>query len=212
MSGKTFCRNTRYALLGRRRALQALAAGASALLVPTGLREAFAAVSPDVAIRLVAAPDRVSIWPGTATRVLRFKAEVLQGRPDALRPMTSYLGPTLELRRGERVRIQFINRMNEPSIERRLIPDDIGPFHGIRVATELLNGPRFLQPDLCEARPRHVVTCHDRMARRALLKHRRATCWIARGTRVLAKDGDADRERRHEQNGEGAIRSHLHLR
>ncbi len=116
MSGKTFCRNTRYALLGRRRALQALAAGASALLVPTGLREAFAAVSPDVAIRLVAAPDRVSIWPGTATRVLRFKAEVLQGRPDALRPMTSYLGPTLELRRGERVRIQFINRMNEPSI------------------------------------------------------------------------------------------------
>ncbi|HEX9274793.1 MAG TPA: multicopper oxidase domain-containing protein [Casimicrobiaceae bacterium] len=132
MTGKTLRRNRRCLLLGRRRVLQGLAAGASALVLPAGLREALAAVSPDIAIRLVTTPDRVSIWPGIATRVVRFKAEVLQGRPDALRPMTSYLGPTLELRRGERVRIQFINHTNEPSTVHwhgMIVPDGAADGH-----------------------------------------------------------------------------------
>lgn len=118
----------------RRQMLKALAAGAGAFALPAASRTAFGAAPPDVAISLVAAPDRVSIWPGSETRVLRFAAEVLKGRPDAVRPSPSYLGPTLELRRGERVRIEFINRTGEPSIVH---------WHGMIVPDKADGHPRF---------------------------------------------------------------------
>jgi FtsP/CotA-like multicopper oxidase with cupredoxin domain len=118
----------------RRKVLNAFAAGAGALALPTGSRTAFGAESPDVVIRLVAASDRVSIRPGTETRVLRFNAEVLEGRSDAVRPSISYLGPTLELRRGERVRIEFVNRIDESSIVH---------WHGMIVPANADGHPRF---------------------------------------------------------------------
>jgi len=97
----------------RRRFLHAgLAAGGSLAAGPGSL----AAAEPDLELRIVAAPDRVPIWQGEPTRVLRYAAEVVRGRPDAVRPGPGYLGPTLELRRGERVRIRFENRLAEPSI------------------------------------------------------------------------------------------------
>jgi FtsP/CotA-like multicopper oxidase with cupredoxin domain len=48
--------------------------------------------------------------------VLRYTGEVLRGRRDAIRASTGYLGPTLELRRGEHVRIQVVNRTDEPTV------------------------------------------------------------------------------------------------
>jgi bilirubin oxidase len=101
----------------RRRMLRALAGGSAVISLPFGANAATSAARPpDVAIRLVAARDRVSIWRGTETDVLRYSAEVTSGRADAVRSTSSYLGPTLELRRGERVRIEFVNRIDEPSI------------------------------------------------------------------------------------------------
>lgn len=98
----------------RRSVLQAL--GAGILATPLPLRRALAAGEPDLVLRLVAAPDSASIWPGPKTAVLRYAGQVLRGRADALKPSAGYLGPTLELRRGERVRIEFRNRTAEPSI------------------------------------------------------------------------------------------------
>lgn len=89
---------------------------------------------PDLELRLTAAHDRVPIWSGPATDVLRFSAEVLRGQRDAVRPSGGYLGPVLDLRRGERVRIVFVNRTGEPSIVH---------WHGM-IVPELADGhPRF---------------------------------------------------------------------
>ncbi|MEO5765794.1 MAG: multicopper oxidase domain-containing protein, partial [Casimicrobiaceae bacterium] len=118
----------------RRLTLKGLATGGCALALPAGSRTAFGAESADVVIRLVAAPDRASIRPGAGTQVLRFRAEVLRGRRDAVHPSTSYLGPTLELRRGERVRIEFVNRTSEPSIVH---------WHGMIVPDRADGHPRF---------------------------------------------------------------------
>jgi FtsP/CotA-like multicopper oxidase with cupredoxin domain len=116
----------------RRKVLKAL--GAVAAIAPLPLRRSLAAPTPDLVLRLTAAPEHLRLWPGAETGVLRYTGEVLSGRTDALRPMTSYLGPTLELRRGERVRIEFRNRLAEPSIIH---------WHGMLVPEAADGHPRF---------------------------------------------------------------------
>ncbi|MEP7207040.1 MAG: multicopper oxidase family protein [Casimicrobiaceae bacterium] len=114
--------------------MQTLVGAAGVGLVPVGWRSALAATPSDVVIRLTAARGRVPIAPGPSTDVLRFTAEVIAGRADAVVPSTGYLGPTLELRRGERVRIEFINHIDEPSIVH---------WHGMIVPDRADGHPRF---------------------------------------------------------------------
>jgi FtsP/CotA-like multicopper oxidase with cupredoxin domain len=72
---------------------------------------------PDVDLALTAAPGEVPMLPGEATRVWRFTGSVLKGPAGALQTLpNSYLGPTIRVRRGQRVRIRFSNRLPEPSI------------------------------------------------------------------------------------------------
>ena len=92
------------------------------------------ATEPDLELRLTAAPGEARIRDGALTRVLRYTGEVLRGRADALRISDSYLGPALDLRRGERVRIVFRNRTGEPSIVH---------WHGMLVPEEADGHPRF---------------------------------------------------------------------
>jgi len=118
----------------RRNMLQALGAGAGIVAAPWPLRAAMAAAAPDLVLRLTAAPDTVHIRSGGDTAVLRYTGQVLRGRADALRPSSSHLGPTLEFRRGERVRIEFRNRLAEPSIIH---------WHGMIVPEAADGHPRF---------------------------------------------------------------------
>ena len=100
----------------RREILKTFAAGATMLALPRAVRSAFAAEEPDVVLRLIAAPATVTMQKETKTRVLRYSGEVLRGRRDALRPSPGNLGPTLDLRRGERVRIEVVNRAGAPTV------------------------------------------------------------------------------------------------
>lgn len=118
----------------RRNMLQALGAGAGLGAAPWPLRATMSADAPDLVLRLTAAPDTVRIRARGDTAVLRYTGEVLRGRADALRPSSSCLGPTLELRRGERVRIEFHNRLAEPSIVH---------WHGMIVPEAADGHPRF---------------------------------------------------------------------
>ncbi|MGQ0655251.1 MAG: multicopper oxidase family protein [Betaproteobacteria bacterium] len=97
----------------RRDVLKTFAAGAGALVMPV---RGFSSEEPDLVLRLVAAPATLAMRRGTQTRGLRYTGEVLRGRRDALGPAVGNLGPTLELRRGERVRIEVVNRMREPTV------------------------------------------------------------------------------------------------
>ncbi|MSR55770.1 MAG: multicopper oxidase family protein [Gemmataceae bacterium] len=73
-------------------------------------------VEPDVELELTAAPDDMAIFKGKKTPMWRYTGKVLKGRKGALIPGDSYLGPTMHLIRGERVRIHFVNKLDEPSI------------------------------------------------------------------------------------------------
>jgi bilirubin oxidase len=121
----------------RRNVLKTLAAAGGMLAAPATLRHAIGATEPDVFLRLVAAPARTAIRSGPETRGLRYTGEVLHGRRDAIRASTGYLGPTLELRRGERVRIEVVNRVGDPTVihwHGMIVPDsaDGHPHQAVR--------------------------------------------------------------------------------
>jgi FtsP/CotA-like multicopper oxidase with cupredoxin domain len=100
----------------RRNVLKTLAAGGGMLATPATLRQAVGAAEPDVILKLVAEPAAMAIRPGPKTRGLRYTGEVLRGRGDAIRSLPGNLGPTLELRRGEHVRIEVVNRTGTPTV------------------------------------------------------------------------------------------------
>jgi FtsP/CotA-like multicopper oxidase with cupredoxin domain len=92
---------------------------------------------PDVELALTAAPGEVSLLPGAPTRVWRFSGTVLRGPESTLQALDgSYLGPVIRLRRGQRVRVRFRNRLEEPSIVH---------WHGLDV------------PELADGHPRLAV-------------------------------------------------------
>lgn len=92
---------------------------------------------PDVELALNAAPAEVSLLPGASTRVWRYTGRIIRGPASSLQVLDdSYLGPVIRLRRGQRVRIRFINHIGEPSIVH---------WHGLNV------------PELADGHPRLAV-------------------------------------------------------
>jgi FtsP/CotA-like multicopper oxidase with cupredoxin domain len=112
-------------------------AAAAGMMLGMPIRIARAGQPADLVIKLTAAPNSARILEGPATRVLQYSAEVLEGRQDAVHAVGSYLGPILELRRGERVRVRFENRIGESSIVH---------WHGLIVPDAADGHPRFAVP------------------------------------------------------------------
>jgi FtsP/CotA-like multicopper oxidase with cupredoxin domain len=72
---------------------------------------------PDVELAMTAATGTAQILRGRATNVWRFSGRVIKGPASSLQVLPgSYLGPTLRLKRGQKVRIRFANRLPDPSI------------------------------------------------------------------------------------------------
>ena len=93
---------------------------------------------PDVEIALAAEPDDVPILQGRPTSVWRFSARVITGPRSAVEDAPgSYLGPTIRLRRGQKVRIRFSNRLPESSIVH---------WHGLDVPQDADGHPRLAVP------------------------------------------------------------------
>jgi len=90
---------------------------------------------PDLVLALRAAPGQAAILPGRETSVWRYSGEVVRGRADALAVLPgSYLGPTLRLNHGERVRIHLTNELPEPTIVH---------WHGLHLPEEADGHPRL---------------------------------------------------------------------
>jgi FtsP/CotA-like multicopper oxidase with cupredoxin domain len=80
----------------------------------TGSATTFA---PDVEITLTAGKGKVQILPGAATATWGYRGEVIQGDAAALQAIPdSYLGPILRLRKGQKVRINLKNELDEETI------------------------------------------------------------------------------------------------
>jgi len=122
------------------------AAGIVALLRPgTGLAteahaamppaEATAGFKPDIELELNAVADEIRVLPGNATRLWRFTGRVLRGNPQAL----SFLDgsghiPVIRVRRGQKLRIHFTNRLPE---------DSIVHWHGLHIVQRMDGHPMY---------------------------------------------------------------------
>jgi FtsP/CotA-like multicopper oxidase with cupredoxin domain len=118
-------------------------AGAGCAVAPADARpDAFAPQTsppdgfvPDVELALTAAPDEVPLLPGAATRVWRFTGRLIKGPADTLQTLPgSYLGPVIRLRRGQQVRVRFVNQLGE---------DSIVHWHGLDVPASADGHPRL---------------------------------------------------------------------
>lgn len=115
------------------------------------------AFNPDVELELVAAPDQVTILPGARTDVWRFTASLRKGPADTLQQLpASYLGPVIRLRRGQRVRVHFENRIPEPSIVH---------WHGLDV------------PDTADGHPRLAIAEGATYVYEFEVRNRAGTYW-----------------------------------
>lgn len=90
---------------------------------------------PDAWIELTAAARSMALRSGPATRAWSYAARVYKGDPASVQTWAGgYLGPTLRLRRGQRVRIDFVNHIDEPSIVN---------WHGLHVPADMMGLPRY---------------------------------------------------------------------
>ena len=93
------------------------------------------AFEPDAALELTASPQSVALRSGTATPVWTYQARVVKG--DSASVHTSpggYLGPTLRVRRGQKLRVDFVNHTDQPSIVN---------WHGLHVPADMMGLPRY---------------------------------------------------------------------
>ena len=89
---------------------------------------------PDVELELYAQKAEVPILKGPKTHVLRYTGKLLKGPADSLKTHPGYLGPTLNLERGQKVRIIFYNSINQPVITH---------WHGLHVPQKMDGHPMY---------------------------------------------------------------------
>ncbi len=132
---------------GRRRFIAQTGLGALALTsVPSWLQamegmnklppnKASANFHPDLEIDLTCQPSTAAILPGQATRVLRYTAKLVKGPANSVSEIPgSYLGPILRFETGQKIRINLLNLLDEPSITH---------WHGLHVPAEMDGSPMY---------------------------------------------------------------------
>lgn len=111
---------------------KALAAEAHAAMPPA---EATAGFNPDIELDLNAVADEIGMLPGGATRIWRYTGRVVRGGSQAL----SFLDgsrhiPVIRTGRGQKIRINFTNRLPEESIVH---------WHGLHIVQRMDGHPMY---------------------------------------------------------------------
>ena len=100
-----------------------------------GNRHASANFHPDVEIELTQQISHVSIMPGAKTRVWKITGKVLKGPQATVQNLPeTYLGPTLHLHKGQKVRIYLRNKLPAQSILH---------WHGLHVPADMDGNPMY---------------------------------------------------------------------
>lgn len=72
---------------------------------------------PDLDIELVARERDISLFQGNKTRVWKFEGKLISGDSRSVQHIEdSYLGPTIRVHKGQKIRIRFTNELPEDSI------------------------------------------------------------------------------------------------
>ncbi len=90
---------------------------------------------PDVEIDLICKPAEVSILSGQPTRVQQYFAKLVKGPAHTLSEIPgSYLGPILRFEKGQKIRINLHNQLDEPTVTH---------WHGLHVPAEQDGHPLY---------------------------------------------------------------------
>ncbi len=151
-------------MINRREFLRLTGTGALAMLAGGafhGGRSVLAseekAFRPDVELALRAAPAEAAILPGAPTQVWSFHGDLIRGPTATLQPIPdSYLGPTIRVRRGQKVRIHFTNDLPQESIVH---------WHGLHVPADM------------DGHPRDVIATGQRYTYEFEVRNRAGTYW-----------------------------------
>jgi len=154
---------TRPINIKRRKLLRYASLGAAAYSLPWGLggraeqSSAKAKFAPDVELLLRAGVTDVPILRGKPTRVWKFSAKLLKGPSGTVEKIPgSYLGPVLRLRKGQRVRIRFHNKIPEGCIVHQ---------HGLHV------------PERADGHPRYEIDSGQTYTYEFVVRDRAGTYW-----------------------------------
>lgn len=133
--------------LSRRNFLNAASMTGLALLLvdctsrPTGILAVPLQPSADSAVEidLAAVVGEQGIFDGPKTKVWQYEGKVVRGDANMIQQISgSYLGPVIRVKTGQRVRVNFTNRVTEPSIVH---------WHGLHLPQEMDGHPMYaIQP------------------------------------------------------------------
>ena len=87
---------------------------------------------PDVEIRLTLKPGQTAILKGAKTRIWKITGKVVKGPQTSIENHPGYLGPTIRLRKGQKVRIH---------LENNLLSQSILHWHGLHVPANMDGNP-----------------------------------------------------------------------
>jgi FtsP/CotA-like multicopper oxidase with cupredoxin domain len=162
---------TRRALFRKGISATMLLAGGSALaacgLAPAGALQPAPAprgptpgFTPDLEIRLRAAPADVAMLSGRATQVWRYQADLLTGDPASLQVIPdSFLGPTIRVKRGQKLRVHFTHDLPGRAMR------SIVHWHGLTLPSDQ------------DAHPRHAIARGQTYVYEFTVTDRAGTYW-----------------------------------
>ncbi|MGM1057578.1 MAG: multicopper oxidase family protein [Bacteroidota bacterium] len=88
--------------------------GRSSGTVATEISQDF---QPDIDLEMNAVQREISVLPGPKTKVWVFEGKLIKGNKEVLQKLEgSYLGPTIRVKKGQKIRIRFQNNLPEESI------------------------------------------------------------------------------------------------
>ena len=91
--------------------------------------------NPDVEFDLFCRSNAVSILPGQQTQVQQYAAKLLKGPENTIKDITgSYLGPLINLQKGQKVRVNLHNKLDEPTVTH---------WHGLHVPANMDGHPMY---------------------------------------------------------------------
>lgn len=113
---------------------------------------------PDVELNIESVSSSVQILSGNATEVYTYVGELIKGKPENLQNIEgSYLGPIIRVKKGQKVRINYKNSINEESIIH---------WHGLHV------------PETADGHPRFVIDNGETYIYEFEVKNRAGTYWF----------------------------------
>ena len=97
--------------------------------------KASANFKPDVEFDLICRSGSVSILPGQQTQVQQYTALLIKGPKETIVDIAgSYLGPIINLQKGQKVRINLYNKLTEPTVTH---------WHGLHVPANMDGHPQY---------------------------------------------------------------------